>query len=305
MSAPPLPRRDLLALLAGSALAPFAMSRGSAGPQNDPEPDQLRISLAQWSLHRELQQGRLNPVDFPRSALKDHGIDAVEYVSSFYRDHAADFGHWRELRTRTEDLGVRNLLIMIDGEGALGAASAGERRRACERHFRWIAAAAFLGCHAIRVNAESEGSREDQRDRCAESLVHLGDVAQDYGLSVLVENHGKLSSDGAWLASVMRAANHPAIGTLPDFGNFQIDEETTYDRYRGLAELLPFARAVSAKSYAFDEQGLETTIDYARALDLVVESGYTGYLGIEFEGEGDAALGIANTKRLLERLLSS
>ena len=305
MSDSTLPRRELLTLLAGSVLAPLGMSRDSTVPQAESDPGGLRISLAQWSLHRELQQGRLDPFDFPRSALEDHGIDAVEYVNSFYRDHAADFGRWRELRTRTEDLGVRNLLIMVDGEGALGAASAGERRRACERHFRWIAAAAYLGCHAIRVNAESEGSREDQRDRCAESLVHLGEVAQDYGLSVLVENHGKLSSDGAWLASVMRAANHPAVGTLPDFGNFRIDEENTYDRYRGLAELLPFARAVSAKSYAFDEQGLESTIDYARALDLVVESGYTGYLGIEFEGEGDETAGIASTKRLLERLLSS
>lgn len=298
-----LARRRLLALAAlGAVLRPRPAAAQDAPRLPEGE---LRISLAQWSLHRELQSGELDPIEFPAAARDVHGIEAVEYVNSFYRDHAADFGYWRDLRTRTADLGVHNLLIMVDGEGTLGAASAAERRRACERHFRWIAAAGYLGCHAIRVNAYAEGSREEQRSRVAESLAHLGDVAADYGLSVLVENHGGLSSDGGWLAAVMREANHPSVGTLPDFGNFKIDESETYDRYRGLAELLPFARAVSAKSYAFDEQGNETTIDFPRVLGMVRESGYSGYIGIEFEGAGDATAGIAATKRLLERCISS
>ena len=293
----PTDRRSFcLASAAGLALA--ALPRRDAGPA-------LRLSLAQWSRHRALFAGELDPLDFPREARERFGLDAVEYVSSFYRERAADFGLWRELRSRTADAGVTNLLIMVDGEGALGATDAVLRRRACERHFRWIAAAGYLDCRAIRVNAEGEGTAEEHSARVAESLVHLADVGADYGVSVLVENHGGRSSNGAWLARTIRAADHPGVGTLPDFGNFRIDEGEEYDRYRGLDELMPFAEAVSAKSYDFDERGEETTIEFARALGIVRRHGYDGHVGIEYEGERlPEPEGIMATKRLLERVLA-
>ena len=264
-------------LLAAAAIAPVAFRRVAPPPP--------RISLAEWSFHRAIRGGELEHLAFAERAKKGFGLEGVEYVNQFFAEKATDFAYLGEMRKRAEGAGVASLLIMIDGEGPLGAAEEPRRLEAIENHFQWIAAAAFLGCHAIRVNAEGSGSPEEQASQMADSLHRLAGIADGYGLDVIVENHGGLSSDGAWLAGVIKKADHPRAGTLPDLGNFQIGEGQVYDRYKGVAELIPFAKAVSAKSYDFDAQGNETTIDYFRMAKIAVDAKYAGWVGVEYEGE--------------------
>lgn len=294
-----LSRRALL----GAAAAAAALPRARALPRQD-ENDLFLVSLAQWSLHRELRAGQLDNLDFARYARERFDIHAVEYVNQFFPDRATDFEYLGRMRANVEEAGVRSLLIMIDGEGPLAAADDERRRRAVRDHFKWIPAAAFLGCHSIRVNAGGSEEWEDGMRRAADSLRTLGRIGDDYGVNVLVENHGGLSSNGEWLAGVMEQADHPRVGTLPDFGNFRIGEGEEYDRYRGVRELMPWAKAVSAKAHAFDEEGNELHTDYRRMLRIVVEeAGYRGFVGVEYEGdEHSEEEGIVRTRDLLLRV---
>lgn len=264
------------------------------------------ISLAEWSLHRTLNAGDLDNLDFPQTARDDYGLNAVEYVNSFFKDRARDSSYLSELKTRADDNGVKSLLIMCDGEGALGDPDDGARTTAVENHYKWVEAAQYLGCHSIRVNAQSQGTPEEQRDLAVDGLRRLTEFAAPFAINVIVENHGGISSNGAWLSSVISAVGHNRCGTLPDFGNFRIQEDQWYDRYQGMTELMPFAKAVSAKSNVFDEDGNERNTDYARVLRIVLDSGYRGYVGIEYEGtELSEPEGIRATKALLERTRAS
>jgi len=263
----------------------------------------FKISLAEWSLHRTLFDGRLDHLDFARTAKNDFGVDACEYVNQFFKDKARDRAYIQQMKSRAADSGVRNVLIMIDNEGALGDADPEKRRLAVENHYKWVEAAAVLGCHSIRVNAQSQGSYDEQLERAADGLARLTEFGASHQINVIVENHGGLSSNGAWLAAVIKKVNHPRCGTLPDFGNFNLGNGQEYDRYKGVQEMMPFAKGVSAKSGEFDGQGNETRIDYRRMLKIVLDAGYHGHIGIEYSGntlsEPD---GIRATKRLLERV---
>lgn len=263
------------------------------------------ISLAEWSLHRSLQNGDLNHLDFPKVAIRKFGISAVEYVNQFFADKAKDKAYLDEMNARCSDLGVTQLLIMIDGEGSLGITDDSKRRKAVENHYKWVEAAQHLGCHSIRVNTYGDATRQTQKQAAVDSLGRLAEFARDYDINIIVENHGGFSSDGKWLADVMEQVGMVNCGTLPDFGNFciQSDEKgctERYDRYKGVEEMMPFARGVSAKSYAFDENGRETTIDFQKMLKIVKDAGYTGHIGIEYEGNGLGEYeGIQATKHLL------
>ena len=263
----------------------------------------FRISLAQWSLHRTLFDKKLDNLDFAKTAKNDFGIEAVEYVNQFFKDKAQDKTYLAEMKKRAGDLGVKNVLIMIDAEGALGDADEAKRKQAVENHYKWVEAAKFLGCHSIRVNAQSQGSYEEQLERAADGLRRLTEFGDKHKINVIVENHGGLSSNGAWLAAVIKKVNHARCGTLPDFGNFNLGGGQQYDRYKGVQELMPFAKGVSAKSGEFDEQGNEVRIDYRQMMKIVLDAGYRGYVGIEYSGnklsEPD---GIRATKKLLERV---
>ena len=280
----------------------------------------FNISLAEWSLHRSLYSGDMDHLDFAKIAKDEFGIDAVEYVNSFFFEKAKDKVYLKEMRSRADDLGVSSLLIMCDNEGSLGDPDTAKRNKAVENHYKWHEAAKYLGCHSIRVNAylteslhgletgdySKTGSYKDQIGLAADGLRKLTEFGEGIGMNTIVENHGGLSSDGGWLAAVMKEVNHPMCGTLPDFGNFRIEGDKWYDRYKGVEELMPFAKAVSAKSHDFDSNGNETNTDFFKMMDIVSNAGYNGYVGIEYEGSVmDEISGIRATKTLLERVRGS
>jgi len=286
-------------LAAGLGASALAGGRLLAAQKKPP----FEISLAQWSLHKALFAKQVDNLDFARMAKQDFGIAAVEYVNQFFKDKAKDPQYLGEMKKRAADLGVTNVLIMCDGEGALGDADAAKRRKAVENHYRWVESAKFLGCHSIRVNAESTGSYEEQMSLAADGLRKLSEFGAQHEINIIVENHGGLSSNGAWLAAVMKKVGHPRCGTLPDFGNFRIKPGEEYDRYKGVQELMPFAKGVSAKSHDFDAQGNETHTDYRRMMKIVLDAGYRGFVGVEYEGSKlSEPEGIRATKQLLERV---
>jgi L-ribulose-5-phosphate 3-epimerase len=290
-------RRSFVARTAGAlSLAAAAPSVLRAVRLRPPLP--FRISLAEWSFHRELGAGKLDHLDFAKVTRTEFGVEAVEYVNTFFKDKANDAAYLAQMNRRAGDSGVYQHLIMCDGEGRIGDPDAVRRTQAVENHYKWITAAKILGCATIRVNAASEGTADEQMKLAADGLRRLCEFADPYGINVVVENHGDLSSHGDWLAGVMRLVNHSRCGTLPDFGNFY-----EYDRYKGVAELMPFAKAVSAKTLDFDANGDEAAMDYRRLMQIVVDAGYHSWVGIEYEGERlPEREGIKATLRLLERV---
>lgn len=295
----PTSRRRFLATSAALA-AGVATGLSSSMAFSEEKQPLFKISLAQWSLHRTIFGGKLNNLDFAKAAKEEYGIEAIEYVNQFFKDKAKDQAYLADLKSRADGLGVKTLLIMVDGEGNLGDPDENKRKQAIENHYKWVEASKFLGGHSIRVNAASSGSYEEQRKLAADGLRRLSEFAATHGLNVIVENHGGLSSNGKWLAEVMKLVDMKNCGTLPDFGNFH-----DYDRYQGVTETMPFAKAVSAKSHDFDAEGNETHTDYFKMMKIVLDAGYHGYCGIEYEGGkiGEPE-GIRATKALLERVLA-
>jgi len=238
----------------------------------------FKISLAEWSFHRALMKGEMTNLDFPRIA-KSYGLDAVEYVSTFFRGKGEDMQYLTQLKDSCNKYGVKSLLIMVDGEGNLADTSASARQKSVENHYKWVKAAQFLGCHSIRVNARGQGTMGQMQAAAIDALTKLSDYAAKYNINVIVENHGGNSSIGKWLAEIMKTVNRPNCGTLPDLGNFY-----EYDRYQGVKDMMPYAKGVSGKTHDFDENGNETVIDYAKMMKIIADSGYKGYIDVEYEG---------------------
>jgi len=258
----------------------------------------FKISLAQWSLHRTIRGGTIKNEDFAKVTKQEFNIHCIEYVNQFFKDKAEDMDYLKDLKKRADDLGVKTNLIMCDGEGRLGDPDNAKRTQAVENHYKWVLAAKFLGGHSIRVNAASGGEYNEQLELAADGLSRLSEFAAKHKMNVIVENHGGLSSNGEWLAAVMKKVSMKNCGTLPDFGNFH-----DYDRYKGVEETMPFAKAVSAKSHDFDESGNETKTDYIKMMKIVLNHGYNGFVGIEYEGRGKPEMeGIKLTKQLLVKV---
>jgi sugar phosphate isomerase/epimerase len=292
----PFTRRQFLAtttaLSVSSAVVPSLLANPTTAKET------FKISLAQWSLHKPLFAKELDNLDFAKVTKEKFGIDGVEYVNQFFKDKAKDEKYLEEMKKRTSDLGVTNVLIMVDGEGALGNSDAAKRTSAIENHFKWVDAAKYLGCHSIRVNAETDAEYEEGSKLAADGLRRLSEYAKPLGINVIVENHGGLSSHGKWLSDTIRATGMDNCGTLPDFGNFY-----EYDRYQGVTDMMPLAKAVSAKSYDFDADGNETKIDFSKMMQIVLNAGYHHWVGIEYEGSRlSPDEGIMATKRLLEKI---
>jgi sugar phosphate isomerase/epimerase len=280
----------------------------------------IKISLAEWSLHRTIRAGKIDHLDFPAIAKKDFNISAVEYVNGLFGGTKMDFkeaaknsAYLKELLKRSKDAGVFNHLLMVDDEGPLALPDDKVRLLAVDDHKKWIEAAKLLGCLTVRVNLHGDGTPEAKKAASIDSLSRLGDFAKPMNINIVAENHGHESSNGAWVADVMKQVNRSNVGTLPDFGNFCLSQDwgstqdeckDYYDRYQGVKEMLPFAKGVSAKTYDFDSNGEQPKMDYKRLIGLVKASGFKGYIGVEFEGNTQPEEeGIRKTKFLIEKYL--
>ncbi|MCA0930856.1 sugar phosphate isomerase/epimerase [Lutimonas saemankumensis] len=299
--------------------------------KSDEKESDFKISLAQWSLHKtyfggpitdwrefarlikespdSVLKGEADPMDFPELAA-GYGIKSIELVNTFYFTKVEDMEYWSEFKQKCEDSGVSVGLIMCDLVGNLADADPQVRLKAVEDHYKWVDLAAFLGARSIRVNAGGEGTAEEVAANAVDGLSKLGVYGASKGINIIVENHGGYSSDGSWLSGVMKKIDMENVGTLPDFGNFCVKYgtdgcEESYDKYKGMAEIIPFAKGVSAKSNQFDENGNEVNSDYLRIMKIVKESGFKGYVGIEYEGvELSEDEGIKATKALLEKVFN-
>jgi sugar phosphate isomerase/epimerase len=283
-------------------------------PGGDMQAPGFKVSLAEWSLRDRIRSGKMTHLDFPQVAQSEFAIEAVEYVSGFFDDKVEDMKYLKELKQRANDLGVTNVLIMVDMwgyHGTLASANASARKVAAENHRKWIDAAKYLGCHAIRVNAHGyeDASYEDARGYFVDGLSQLVGYGEDAGISVVVENHGGYSSNAQWLVEVIQGVGSDYCGTLPDFGNFRIDGEKgiLYDALQGMRELIPYAKGVSAKANNFDVNGNETTMDFPAMLRVVEESDFEGYVGIEWGGGREPTMtaedGIRATQAALNKYL--
>ena len=302
-------RRDFIkkTALASAAIGMALKSQASDGFAAEPL---FKISLAEWSINKPLFAGTTDHLDFPLLARR-HGIDAVEYVNQFFMDKATDKAYLREMKLRADNEGVRSVLIMCDREGQLGHAEEKERVQAVENHKKWVEAAKYLGCHAIRVNGYStvewskkQSDFDESQKLVADGLRRMCEFADGFDIDVLIENHGGFSSNGKWLVGVMKKSGHKRAGTLPDFGNFRLNgygkgAAESYDAYRGVQELMPYAKGVSVKTTAWDDKGNSSPLDYDRMLSIVLEAGFRGYCGIEHGDPGREWESITEVRQLL------
>ena len=312
------PTRRHFLQLATTAFAASLTGVSRAAAKKEP----FKISLAEWSLNNRLFKKAgaepLDHLDFAKTA-RGLGIEGVEYVNQMFFDKATDAAYLGEMKKRQDGEGVEGLLIMCDREGNLGDPDEAKRAKTIENHLKWLDAAATLGCHSIRVNAASDAklSYDEQMKLAADGLQRLCVEGDKRGLFVVVENHGGLSSNGLWLTGVMKAADHKRVGILPDFGNFYTDriKGELYNPYKGLREFMPWVKkGMSAKAYDWDtgagkfytedrREGREITLDFQRLIDIVVKAGYSGHIGIEYEGDKHTEMeGIARTKQALDEL---
>jgi sugar phosphate isomerase/epimerase len=304
-------RRNFLAVTLTAGIASSVFPSTNFAKFNSIE--NLKISLAQWSLNKSIKNGKLPILDFAKKA-RSFDIEGIEFVSGLYTrdtdilERMSMNSLAKELIKRSDDYGIDNVLFMIDNQGDLASSNKYERFQAIDNHKRWIDLSAEIGCKTMRVNLNGEKDLNKWTKNSVKSLTALNKYNEN--INVVVENHGGLSSSGKYLSNVMSKVKLENCGTLPDFGNFCMNGSPwgnctqMYDRYLGTEELMPYAHAVSAKSYDFDDEGNETSIDYKRMMEIVKRSGYQGYVGIEYEGnrlgEDD---GIIATKKLLEKFI--
>ncbi|UFH54734.1 sugar phosphate isomerase/epimerase [Spirosoma sp. KNUC1025] len=295
------------------------------------------ISLAEFSFAAELMSGKMKNMEFPARAKNEFGINVLEYVSMFFNNKHTDQAYLKELKQRCDDLGMKNNLIMVDGAN-IADLDAAKRQQAVESHYSWVDAAKYLGCSSIRVNLGDtskaiSGTPDDPAEEAAKAAADgyhkLLEYAAKSNMNVIVENHFGNSTDIDWLVGVMKQVNMPNAGLLPDFGNFcrqRSKPETNdikgimgtkcikeYDRYEGVKKMMPYAKGISAKTHKFDAKGNETETDFLRMFKIIKDAGFSGYVGIEYEGglmhmynaPGGylaTADGIQATKTLLERV---
>jgi L-ribulose-5-phosphate 3-epimerase len=282
-------RRSFLerSLAAGAAgiVAPSLLKAATA-----PTPRLIKddISLAQWALVDEIRAGKWKNLDFPKIARNDFGLNGIEFVNTLFE--VPTEGYLQRLKKNATDQGVTMVLIMVDDEGD-GCSPTKEQRRQFEiNHRKWIDAAAYLGCHAIRTNCRGpEGvTKEEALKYAAETYQMMMEYSVPAKISVLVENHGGISNDADWMVSLMKEVNNLYFGSYPDWRQ----PSDNFDNVGYLEKMLPYAGGMSYRNQPTEELT-------AKMIRISKDGGYRGWYGIESSGREEIKKGITWLKKYL------
>jgi L-ribulose-5-phosphate 3-epimerase len=246
------------------------------------------ISLAQWALVSEVQSGKWKTLDFPKIARNDFGLNGIEFVNTLFE--VPTEGYLQKLKKNAADSGVTMVLIMVDDEGDGCTATKEERRQFEINHRKWIDAAAFLGCHAIRTNCR--GPQNVNKDEALKYATETYQMMMEYAvpakISVLIENHGGVSNDANWMVSLMKAVDNLYFGSYPDWRA----PSDNFDNIAYLQKMLPYAGGMSYRNQPTEE-------GTAKIIRMVKDGGYRGWYGIESSGRDEIKKGIELLKKYL------
>jgi len=299
--------------------------------------NKLDIGLQMYSFAPLIMQGKFDLLGFPDLVKNTYGINGAEYWSIPFMGRENDKNFLNNLKRRSDDNGVDNLILLVDdidietmqSGPSLASSVNNERDLAIDFHKKWVDVAKEIGCHSIRVNLKSEESDNKKiLDNSSESILKLIDYSKHDKINIVIENHGGITAGADWLVSLIKNVDNKYVGTLPDFGdyNFCVDRgalnfndiekvcENQYDKYLGVKKLMPYAKGVSAKSHKFSKDGEELSTNYSRMIKIISESNYKGYITIEYEGAmmgmfgGEGTYlnpheGILATKKLINKYL--
>ncbi len=246
------------------------------------------ISLAQWALVDEVQSGKWKTLDFPKIAKNDFGLNGIEFVNTLFEVPTEEY--LRRLKKNAADNGVTMVLIMVDDEGDGCSATKEERRQFEINHRKWIDAAAFLGCYAIRTNCR--GPKGVAKDEALKYSIETYQMMMEYAvpakISVLIENHGGVSNDADWMVSLMKAVDNLYFGSYPDWRS----PSDSFDNVDYLQKMLPFAGGMSYRNQPTEELT-------AKMIRMAKDAGYRGWYGIESSGRDEIKKGIELLKKYL------
>jgi L-ribulose-5-phosphate 3-epimerase len=235
------------------------------------------ISLAAWSFSGSYFQGKWKLLDMPGILRDKLGITALEHVNQFFENPTLNY--LQRLKKSFADAGVESTILMVDNEGGTAAVDKAERVLSATMHRKWIDIAHFLGCHSVRINVyghpEDWKNDRDLVNRAAESIHLLLDYAKGSGLNIIVENHGRASSDPDILVALVKRVNHPKFGLLCDLGNWNPGD----DRYAAVRKTLPYAKGLSVKGTW--GANLDPAFDAEKLVRTALEGGYVGWWGLE------------------------
>ena len=203
------------------------------------------ISLAAWSFSGSFFEGKWKLLELP-GVLRDRlQISALEHVNQFFENPTLTY--LQKLKKACSDNGVRSTILMVDSEGSTASPDKAERHQAAIAHRKWIDTAHYLGCISVRCNvyggADDWRQDKDLVNRAAETIHEMLDYAKGSGLNIIVENHGRASSDPEVLVALVKKVDHPQFGLLCDLGNWNKGD----DRYANSRKILPYAKGLSVK----------------------------------------------------------
>jgi len=273
----------------------------------------VKLSIASWSFHRLLESGQQDIFKYITDC-KDLGATQLEPWNGHLApliagDHAMKTGlvpnaqlssaektYLAQVKAAAEETGLPFGCLAVDGAHIYEATP---EARALNRAvaYRWLEAASLLGAAQIRVDAGGPAEMpDDVFTTIIEGYQDLIGRAHQMGIELLIENHWGPSPIAENLSRILEAV--PGLGLLFDTNNFQGDKERAWEMFAGRAV------SVHIKTFSFDEQGNDPSVDLSKAIHLLVAAGYNGAWGVESVPlDGDEYGAVQKTFALIRRTL--
>ncbi len=257
----------------------------------------MGYSVCSYSFHRTFDAQEMNIFDYI-SWCKEHGFTQLDPWMKHVQAGYDDDSYLDRVKKAAADARLPFGCLAVDG-AHIYEPTAEARAENRQKAYRWIDVAQRLGATQIRIDA---GGRDVSLDAILPLVIEgyndLVPRAKAQGIEVIIENHWGPTRDVDGMYKLLNSV--PGLGLLLDSANWP---EGTHER--GWRKCAPYARLTHLKTFSFDDTGNDPDWDHALFVKILLEAGYEGCWGLEFEGKGslDERDMVLKSLALLKRLL--
>jgi hypothetical protein len=258
----------------------------------------FKLSLNERSIAPAIESGLVDHLDFTRIAREELDIRAVDYVTSLFREKLHDESYLTEMNRRAAEFGVRNVLLIVENEGDLACEDNSQRKQSLKKHLSMIDVGQALGCSGVCVQPRGTGDSDEVAKRLVGSLQSLCEVGELRKINVMVSNRGISNISPEWLLRVVDAVGNTKCGIFSYFDGFKHLNPT-----EGLEKVMPSSKGVCAVSKSTEDSRELHEKRFREMLEIVSNSGYRGYLSLEYQGNQAGWDGIRSMRQVVKTFL--
>lgn len=256
----------------------------------------MKIGCISWSHRNDFANDKMDLIKWMEHCKKDAGVDGVEVWNNHFTSLGKEYLETLHEKSKELDLPIYSIATKC----IFGSFTVQEIEKAQQTMRDWLEATDYLGASIMRISVGGDDLRNlTHQEMVFTALTEVIKECKYTNIQVGIENQEPGVVQNIEDVELMVKKSDGLLKLVLDNGSF-INKQTSYEFTK---QTICHAAVVHVKFFDITKDGSDQILDYERIGTILKDSGYNGYLSIEYDSQEPAVRDVPKIVKYLRKIL--